>query len=132
MSEQAAPEVKLGGRSRTFKYTHAEREWLEDRFNKGLLELIKEDVMPTDPATGKLTGGGRWRAQVSVIQAGLRHEGKQITEAKVRKWIETHLAHDGHIVELINAAVTAIFASGVLGFTVKPSDEDEEGDEGKG
>lgn len=124
--------VTLGGRERTFKWTRAVRNFLEERHNKGLLELIREDVLPCYD-NGMPTGGGRWNAQVDFVWQGLRHAGPAITQSRVSEWMEALCDGGGSILEVLAPANASCLASGVLGFKYEiPSEEEPEDAEGKG
>ncbi len=114
---------------REFKYTIAEREYLEDRFEMGLLELINDQIVPRGDS-GSLTGGGKIGPQVAFVWAGLRHYGSRVTEARVKEW----MMDSPPILLVLDKAVTACLKAGILGFKWEPPPPEEpekESPEGK-
>ena len=114
----------LGGQDREFRYTMDDREALEDRFNCGLLELIKTKVLPTED--GKGTGGGVLKAQVALVWMGVKHYGAAVTEKRVREWLLQEIEAKGNMFGPLAKAAEAIMASGVLGVKYE-AQEDEPG-----
>lgn len=110
---------------REFKYTDKEREWLEDRFEIGLLELMRQQVLPADD-NGNPTGGGIYKAQIAFLYAGLRHYGNVMTESKVKELVRQVTAEPLMVMRVLNKAVKACMASGCLGFVYSPPAPPEE------
>ena len=125
--EQKEFSAILGGKKRIFKYTRRDRERLEDQFGAGLMDLIKSDLLRTD-AEGVPTGGGRWKVQVAIVQAGFRHHGKAVTLERVAGWLEAYVAHGGNVFEVFSQCSLAIMSSGVLGFVYEAEDDEDEDD----
>jgi len=125
MSEQKEFSANLGGKKRIFKYTMRERSRIEEQFGKGLMELVKSDLIPNDEA-GVPTGGGRLKVQVALIHAGIRHGGKAVTLERVNEWLEQYVAHGGIVQEIYAQCALAIMSSGALGFVYEQDDEEEE------
>jgi hypothetical protein len=130
----------LGGERRVFKYTNAERDLLEDRFDDGLYEILYRKALSTDPATGKITGVGRRKVIVAVIWAGLKYYGKGVTERRVSEWLEQLVDEKPQtgVMEPLMAAVGCIWASGLMGVIPEgifdfeaPKDDQPETESGK-
>jgi len=128
--------VELGGRKRTLRYTRAERNEIEQRFDCDLRDFVYEKAFPM--RDGKPTLGGRLECQEALIFYGLRHSGPKVTEESVSKELQDLVAKGGSIYAPLSQAIVALLASGVMGWTPPlAEDEDDEGkedagDEGKG
>ena len=118
---------------REYRYTDKERDWLEERFEMGLLELMRTHVYPCDE-NGRPTGGGILKAQVAFIFAGIRHAGPAVTEARVREWLAQVSKEPLGTLRVINKAVKACMASGALGYVIEdaPVEPEEMGKEEAG
>ena len=117
--------LELGGASRPLAYTSQDRRDLEKRFGKGLREIIFEDVLPMD-ADHKPTGGGLLEQQIAFLHVGLKHnDAKVMTEKKVSAFVDEYVQKGNHIIGLLGVAVSAVLASGVLGFVYEIQDESE-------
>jgi hypothetical protein len=118
--------IEIGGGEKVLRYTRDDRKALEERFDKGLRELINDDVWPTQE--GVPTGGGRMTAQVAIVHVGIRHCGPAITESKVEKWLFEDLIKQGrNALEILATCVVAILESGVLGLRVEVPEAEPEG-----
>lgn len=121
--------TSIGGKDREFRYTSADRDSLEDTFDMGLLELIQTKVLPRD-ANGRATGGGVLKAQRMLVFKGLQHNGQAVTERKVGEWFDQEIEATGNLFEVLNLAVSAVLASGVLGRKVSFEDETDPKEQG--
>lgn len=132
---------------RVLKYTRDERRDFEKRFRdrgcSGMKELLDKYVLTTTPDPDKpgkrlITLGGDLDAQEYLIYLGLRHYGNAITEKRVSDWLDLAVREEGaerQMVAFVAPAVSAVFASGVLGFvyeyTVEKDEEVAPATEGK-
>jgi len=121
--------VNLGGEERELRYTRAEREEFEEQFNGDMLELIRTKVAPTDEE-GKIKSSGMLKVQTALVFYGLRHYPR-VTKEKVAQWIDKAYASGGNPYSIYGAAINAVMASGVLGFSSHEED-DEKAEEPEG
>lgn len=115
--------------TRELKYTRQERldfeKRLRDRGCAGMKEILDKLVLPTkDLGNGvrEVTLGGDLEAQEYLIFLGLRHYGHAITEKRVSEWLDLAVTQeqDRPLIGFVARAVSAVFASGVLGYVYEP------------
>jgi hypothetical protein len=133
--------IRLGGRDRTLRYTDEERMLLERAFPR-------PDGTPGSLFTlarTHLNLVGSLEVQASIIWAGIKHEDKKLTMAKVAKWLRTAAAQCEEVDELVekifNPVLAALSDSRIFGMKVdmtlvRKKDQEEvegpeEGEEGK-
>lgn len=113
-----------------FRYTMKERRELERQTGMGLMSFIRTRVLSLDD--NGIGGGGILEDQIAFVHAGLKHSGPKITLKAIGDWFEElstkPKGEDGQapLFNVIGTAISACFASGVLG-TVIGGEEEEEG-----
>ena len=122
---------------RELKYTRDERRDFEKRFRglgcSGMKDILDKFVLTTTPDPDRpgrrlITLGGDLEAQEYLIYLGLRHYGNAITEKRVSEWLALAATEgpERQMVAFVAPAVSAVFASGVLGFVYEYQVEKDE------
>ena len=122
--------VEIGNHKRKLRYTRAERLEIENRFDCDIKTFVYEKCFPL--VDGRPTLGGRLECQEALIYYGVRHVGGKVTEEKISKELEEHVAAGGSIYKPLSEAIVGLLGSGILGWNPPIPEEDDEGKEAAG